>query len=165
MRTQTEFINEYAKSHQNPTHQIIHLICVPAIFIASIALLWYVPIGKFIPGVPADWAPYINAASLGLPVVLGFYAKLSKWAVGVGVAWLLVSFALTIAGFAAGLPVWAIAAAAWLIAWAVQFYGHHVEGAKPSFADDLLFLLIGPLYVQQKFKRLLTTGTLRPQAH
>jgi uncharacterized membrane protein YGL010W len=35
----------------------------------------------------------------------------------------------------------------------VQFWGHKVEGAKPSFADDLVFLLIGPLFVQQKLQR------------
>ena len=44
-------------------------------------------------------------------------------------------------------------AAAWarccapVAAWAAQFYGHKVEGAKPSFAEDMLFLLIGPLFV------------------
>ena len=47
----------------------------------------------------------------------------------------------------------------------MQFYGHHVEGAKPSFADDVQFLLIGPLFVMQKFNRLITTGSLRPTVH
>ena len=28
-----------------------------------------------------------------------------------------------------------------------QFVGHHIEGKKPSFFDDLRFLLIGPLFV------------------
>ena len=48
----------------------------------------------------------------------------------------------------------------WLVAWVMQFYGHHVEGAKPSFSDDLIFLLIGPLFVQEKFFRLIRTGSL-----
>jgi len=34
--------------------------------------------------------------------------------------------------------------------WIGQFYGHHIEGKKPSFAKDLQFLLIGPLWVVQK---------------
>ena len=39
------------------------------------------------------------------------------------------------------------AAAVWLLAWAVQVWGHKVEGKKPSFVDDLVFLLIGPIFV------------------
>ncbi|MGZ3240496.1 MAG: Mpo1 family 2-hydroxy fatty acid dioxygenase, partial [Burkholderiaceae bacterium] len=34
-----------------------------------------------------------------------------------------------------------------VIAWIGQFIGHHIEGKKPSFFDDLRFLLIGPLFV------------------
>lgn len=165
MRSEQQFISEYAVSHQNPVNQIVHMICVPAIFIASIALLWFVPVGRFIPGVPAAIAPLINVATLGLPLMLGFYGLLSLHAVLVGALWLAVSFALTLAGIQAGLPVLWIAAAIWIAAWAVQFYGHKVEGAKPSFADDLLFLLIGPLFVQQKLKRLVTTGSYHTQAH
>ncbi len=165
MRSEQQFIDEYAVSHQNPVNQIVHMICVPAIFIASIALLWLVPVGRFIPGVPAALAPFINLATLGLPLMLGFYGLLSLHAFLVGTLWLLVSYALTLAGINAGLPVVWIAGFIWVAAWAVQFYGHQVEGAKPSFADDLLFLLIGPLFVQQKFNRLLTTGSYRSQAH
>ena len=35
-------------------------------------------------------------------------------------------------------------------AWIGQFYGHKVEGAKPSFLKDIEFLLIGPLWVIEK---------------
>ena len=31
-----------------------------------------------------------------------------------------------------------------VVAWIGQFIGHKIEGAKPSFFDDLKFLLIGP---------------------
>ena len=31
-----------------------------------------------------------------------------------------------------------------VVAWIGQFIGHMIEGAKPSFFDDLKFLLIGP---------------------
>ena len=34
-----------------------------------------------------------------------------------------------------------------IIAWIGQFYGHNVEGKKPSFLKDLQFLLIGPAWV------------------
>ncbi len=31
--------------------------------------------------------------------------------------------------------------------WVVQFVGHFFEGKKPAFVDDLVGLLIGPLFV------------------
>ena len=34
-----------------------------------------------------------------------------------------------------------------VVAWVGQFIGHKIEGKKPSFLDDLRFLLIGPLFV------------------
>jgi uncharacterized membrane protein YGL010W len=34
-----------------------------------------------------------------------------------------------------------------VLAWIGQFIGHKIEGKKPSFFDDLRFLLIGPLFV------------------
>ena len=36
------------------------------------------------------------------------------------------------------------------IAWIGQFYGHKLEGEKPSFFKDLQFLLIGPAWVIKK---------------
>lgn len=164
MRTEAQFLAEYAVSHQNPTNQIVHMVCVPVIFIASIALLWQIPLGRFIPGISADLAPWINVATVGLIPTLIMYARMSPHALMVGGAWIIVSLLLTVSGMQAGLPVVWIAASAWVIAWAVQFWGHKVEGAKPSFADDLVFLLIGPLYVQEKFNRLVTTGSYRPRA-
>ncbi len=37
--------------------------------------------------------------------------------------------------------------AIFVLAWIGQFIGHKIEGKKPSFLDDLRFLLIGPLFV------------------
>jgi uncharacterized membrane protein YGL010W len=31
--------------------------------------------------------------------------------------------------------------------WIMQFAGHKIEGKKPSFMEDLQFLLIGPAWV------------------
>ena len=40
------------------------------------------------------------------------------------------------------------------IAWVFQFVGHKIEGKKPSFLEDLTFLLIGPLWVGKDLFRL-----------
>jgi uncharacterized membrane protein YGL010W len=33
------------------------------------------------------------------------------------------------------------------VAWVGQFIGHAIEGARPSFFKDVLFLMIGPLWL------------------
>ena len=37
--------------------------------------------------------------------------------------------------------------AIFVVAWIGQFIGHHVEGKKPSFFQDVQFLLIGPVWL------------------
>ena len=36
---------------------------------------------------------------------------------------------------------------AFIVAWIGQFIGHKIEGKKPSFLEDLKFLLIGPAWL------------------
>ena len=163
MRTENEYLLEYAKSHQNPLNQIIHMICVPTIFAATLAIMWVVPVGRFIPGVPADLAPWINLGTLFMIPAGVFYLMLSPRALLIGSIWTALSVLLILGVQASGLSLLWTAITVWIIAWVAQFYGHHVEGAKPSFADDLLFLLIGPLYVQEKLNRLVRTGSIRPR--
>ena len=35
-------------------------------------------------------------------------------------------------------------------AWIAQFVGHKIEGKKPSFFEDLQYLLVGPVFVLAK---------------
>jgi len=44
-------------------------------------------------------------------------------------------------------PVWKICGAVFVAAWIGQFIGHKIEGKKPSFFKDLVFLLIGPAWL------------------
>jgi uncharacterized membrane protein YGL010W len=42
-----------------------------------------------------------------------------------------------------------------VVAWVFQFIGHHLEGKKPSFFEDVQYLLVGPLFVLSKaFERM-----------
>lgn len=34
-----------------------------------------------------------------------------------------------------------------VVGWVFQFVGHYFEGKKPAFVDDLMGLVIGPLFV------------------
>ena len=44
-------------------------------------------------------------------------------------------------------PLWLFSIGLFAIAWVGQFYGHNIEGKKPSFLKDLQFLLIGLAWV------------------
>ena len=154
MRSYDQFITEYAKSHRNVTNQIIHLICVPAIFFASVGLLWCVtlPLDKLgllqdTPEFAKSWA---NLATLLFVPILFFYSRLGFKSVVTGVMWSVLSVAGCLWIESAGWSLLWVSAGVWVAAWIVQFYGHYVEGAKPSFGDDIVFLLIGPLFVQKK---------------
>ena len=37
-----------------------------------------------------------------------------------------------------------------VVSWVFQFIGHKIEGKKPSFLEDLQYLLVGPLFVLSK---------------
>jgi uncharacterized membrane protein YGL010W len=37
-----------------------------------------------------------------------------------------------------------------VVSWIFQFIGHKIEGKKPSFLEDLQYLLVGPLFVLSK---------------
>jgi uncharacterized membrane protein YGL010W len=44
-------------------------------------------------------------------------------------------------------PLWGIALIIFILAWIGQFWGHKIEGKKPSFIKDVQFLMIGPAWV------------------
>ncbi len=50
-------------------------------------------------------------------------------------------------------PLLYVSLAIFIIAWIGQFYGHKIEGKKPSFIKDLQFLLIGPAWVFEKLSK------------
>ena len=56
----------------------------------------------------------------------------------------LIAASLPIGATIVGLP---LAAAMFTTGWAFQFVGHYYEGRKPAFADDLVGLLVGPMFV------------------
>ena len=45
------------------------------------------------------------------------------------------------------LPLWPVAAGLFVLAWVAQFVGHKIEGEKPSFLEDIQFLLVGPAWL------------------
>ena len=148
MKTLNQWFEEYAVSHQNPKNKAIHYVCVPAIFFSIVGLIMSIP-SDFISNLFQLNLPVIeNWAFVILVFVMIFYIRLS------------VAMAFKIAIFSAiclvlnyyigqVVPLWIFSIGVFVIAWIGQFYGHNIEGKKPSFIKDLQFLLIGPAWVAE----------------
>ena len=129
-RTIDLLLEQYADSHRNPTNELIHFVCVPVIVFTLLGILWSIH-------------PLVAVlASLG---ALAYYWKLSRpFALG------MLLMAAVMLGLLALMPpmtVLPLSIAIFVVAWIGQFIGHKIEGKKPSFLDDMRFLLIGPLFV------------------
>ena len=150
MKSAQEWFNEYAESHKNQTNQTIHYICVPLIFFSVIGLFMCIPT-SFLEDTFGFYNPLLEnwAAVFGIIVSVFFYLRLGFWYFIEMVFVLLLSI---IGNFWLGnnTNLFYTSMIIFVIAWIGQFYGHKVEGKKPSFVKDLQFLLIGPLWVIQK---------------
>lgn len=129
-RQVVRLIAAYSESHLNLTNEVIHFICVPAIVFSVLGLVWVLhPVAAF------------SVVALSL----FYYATLStSFAMGM----LLMSGAML--GLLSILPqdmIFSISLSVFVVAWIGQFIGHKIEGKKPSFFDDLRYLLIGRLFV------------------
>ncbi|HMQ00453.1 MAG TPA: DUF962 domain-containing protein, partial [Cyclobacteriaceae bacterium] len=139
MRKIDELLAEYGESHQNATNKAIHWVCVPLIFFSVVGLIWSIP-NHIVQNWLGPGNPYANWATLTLVVVLVYYITLS-FTLGLGMA-LFSLLCLFLANLIAQLnvaPVWAISLGIFTLAWIGQFYGHKVEGKKPSFFKDVQF--------------------------
>ena len=138
-------IHSYGLSHKNPTNKAIHWVCVPVIMWTTVGLLWSIPHGYFGVGSGTEW---INWGTIGVLLSLLFYFRMS-FTVGVGMA--LVGFAILglcyLAEVLSPWPLWQLCLAVFVVAWILQFVGHKIEGKKPSFLQDVFFLLVGPAWL------------------
>ena len=93
--------------------------------------------------------------TIAIVPIAWFYLRMSWKSFVTMAAWYALSVALIVFVQQTFGTAWLAGGAAflWIAAWALQFYGHEVEGAKPSFIEDLVFLLIGPLFVMDKVYR------------
>jgi len=143
MKSLQSWLDEYAKSHQNKTNKLIHWICVPAIFFSIVSLLSSVEIDFLIEWLPIEFA---NLASIFSVLALIFYARLSfSMAIGISIFTLLCYlgiFVLNSTDYKLSISI-----IIFIIAWIIQFIGHKIEGEKPSFFEDIKFLLIGPAWL------------------
>lgn len=152
MKTLQEWFDDYAVSHKNETNITIHYICVPAIFFSIVGMFMSIPNSYLVSLFKINNPLIINWAIIPLLIFLVFYLRLSF---SMFIKMLVFSILCVIGNYYLGqyVPLLYTSIAIFVIAWIGQFYGHKVEGAKPSFLKDLQFLLIGPAWVVKKMFR------------
>jgi uncharacterized membrane protein YGL010W len=147
MRKIDNLLSEYGESHQNPTNKLIHWICVPLIFFSLMGLIASIPSGV-LSSAFGEGSMYANWAAVVLALALIYYITLS-FPLTIG----MFLFALACLFFINQLvllniaPLWLVSLGIFVAAWIGQFYGHKVEGKKPSFFKDVQFLMIGPAWL------------------
>lgn len=147
MRKIEALLSEYGESHQNETNKTIHWICVPLIFFSIVGLIASIPAGM-LQSVMGDGNPYANWATVLLVLAIVYYSSLSiSLSIGMMIFSLLCLMAVNTLHELNIAPVWLICIIIFVLAWIGQFYGHKVEGKKPSFFKDVQFLLIGPAWL------------------
>lgn len=155
-RSGTELMVQYASYHRDRRNIATHFVGIPLIVFAvgiflarahfdvdqfhltaawvvwAAATVWYVTRGNLVLG-------------LATSVVNGLLIALAHpFALGTTAAWLGAGFLTFVTG------------------WVLQFIGHYYEGRKPAFVDDLVGLLVGPMFVTGE--ALFAAGLCRPLA-
>ena len=140
MKSISQWLGEYGESHQNPTNKMVHFVCVPAIFFSIVGFFYCVKL-------PALSCCTLTLAHIALILVAIYYMLLSvPLAIGMGLYSILCLLLCRVIEQATS-HLFVVCAVIFVIAWVIQFWGHSVEGKKPSFLKDIQFLMIGPAWI------------------
>jgi uncharacterized membrane protein YGL010W len=134
VRRVDQLLAHYAQSHQHPTNERIHYTAIPCIMLSLVGLMYVA-------------SPMLALLFLGASLV--YYWRLSTvfLVTMVGVSVVMLAIIATLNAKHILLPV---SVTVFVIAWIFQFIGHHIEGKKPSFFEDVQYLWVGPLFVLSK---------------
>jgi len=141
MRNATDLMVQYAEYHRDRRNIATHFVGIPLIVFAIGALL----------ARPAFELGGITWTPSGIVFLLGTIWYFTRGQFALALATTLVNGVL----FALGHRVAELPTATWLtisigafvVGWIIQFVGHYYEGRKPAFVDDLVGLMIGPMFV------------------
>ena len=137
-----DWVDSYAESHQNSTNKKIHWICVPLIMFSLLGLLSAIKLFD-VKGFEMNlcyvliifaWLFYLNL-SLIISIGMFFMSALQLLLI----YYLEINLDNTLLLY--------LYIGIFVVAWIGQFIGHKIEGQKPSFFEDLQFLLIGPAWI------------------
>lgn len=123
---------EYAGYHRDIRNRRAHAVGIPLIVLGLLGMLSLLRIGP------------VDLAVLAAIAVLSFYVATDARGALISAVVFAVLYELAIR-----LP-WEVSVGAFVLGWAFQLVGHRFEGNKPKFLENVLYLLIGPLYFFQE---------------
>lgn len=136
-RPAIDLLAQYAAYHRDRRNIATHFVGIPLIVFAIGVLLGRASVGG------------INLAWIVWGVATAWYLTRGNLALGIAVSAVngaLMALAIPLAaGTTAGWLGWGIGV--FVFGWILQFIGHYYEGRKPAFVDDLVGLLVGPMFV------------------
>ncbi len=139
MNKMDSYLSEYALSHQNRTNKKIHYICVPLIMWTVLGLLDLVVL------------PFGTLAHV-LIIFSFFFYYYTKSSLYDSVFIVYISMTMVLLFRFFGEQRLIVGIVIFILAWIGQFVGHKIEGKKPSFFKDLMFLLVGPMWILKNIK-------------
>ena len=131
--TKQQLYTEYAGYHQDIRNRRAHAVGIPLIVLGLLGVFSLLRIG------PVDLAVVAAVA------VLLYYVATDARGALISALVFAVLYEIAIR-----LP-WEVNVGAFIFGWAFQLVGHRFEGNKPKFVENLVYLLIGPLYFFQEF--------------
>lgn len=139
MRNLEQQITQYAAYHRDRRNIATHFIGVPMIVLSVVLAL-------------VPWTIFgVNVALIAIMLAAAYYLFLD---VALGTAMLIFLFFfcyLSAVYFNARLgntaAIMGLAVLLFVVGWIIQFIGHKYEGMKPAFTDDIIGLVIGPLFI------------------
>ncbi|MBW8846165.1 MAG: DUF962 domain-containing protein [Burkholderiales bacterium] len=152
-RPALDLMAQYAAYHRDRRNIATHFIGIPLIVFAVSTLLAR---AEFSVGDTP-----MNAAIVAWALSALWY--LTRGNLALGVATTLVNGVLTALAMTAAqgsMTSWlVIGVGSFVVGWVFQFIGHYYEGRKPAFVDDLVGLLVGPMFVVGEAMFMLGWGT------
>ncbi|KTT63390.1 membrane protein [Pseudomonas oryzihabitans] len=140
MKTLEDHLTQYASYHRDPRNIASHFPGITLIVLAVAILLSRPAL------VLAGWS--LSPAVVVAGAVALFYLRLDR---PLGVLMIaLLALALWLGALLAAqtTTIWLTwGLGLFVVGWGIQFVGHHYEGRKPAFLDDLAGLAIGPLFI------------------
>lgn len=140
MKSVVDQLAMYSCYHRDSRNVITHMVGIPLIVIALLALLsrpqWLIGAFYISPAmaIVAAGVIYYLMLDLVLGALMAIMLALTLW------------FSMWIAALST--PIWlALGIGLFVLGWVFQFVGHGYEGRKPAFVDDIMGLVIGPLFV------------------
>jgi uncharacterized membrane protein YGL010W len=141
MRNATELLAQYALYHRDRRNIVSHFVGVPMIVFGVGVLLARATVPAFGLSLTPAWIAFALSAA--------WYLTRGNLALGIAVSvavGVLIRLGHEVAG--GGVATWlAWGVGFFVVGWVIQFVGHWYEGKKPAFVDDLIGLLVGPMFV------------------